>query len=161
MSQSSSTQPSSIYWAHPLHASKATKFTSPPKTPYSNDESSQNIQNRPSKVINKLRHGIADISRSVHSAFPLPQTRSAKTTRLLRILPGTGSEPIKCDLRVVDLARKPRFEALSYVWGTPDPPDYITCCRQRKSVTPNLGAALRRLRSQEKERVFWVDAICL
>ncbi|KAF8859326.1 heterokaryon incompatibility, partial [Acephala macrosclerotiorum] len=53
------------------------------------------------------------------------------------------------------------YEALSYVWGESDPPCWILCNGQRKSVTPNLGAALRRLRYKEKWRLVWIDAICV
>lgn len=93
--------------------------------------------------------------------FPLSTTQSSRTTRLLRVLPGSGTDPIQCDLEVIDLDIAPPFEALSYVWGTPLPPGYITIRGQTKSVTPNLGAALRRLRLRDRERVVWIDALCI
>ena len=57
------------------------------------------------------------------------------------------------------------FEALSYVWGdqTADLPIHIHE-RQNVSVlnvTKNLLAALKHLRFVDRERHFWVDAICI
>ncbi|KAG7291026.1 hypothetical protein NEMBOFW57_001034 [Staphylotrichum longicolle] len=71
---------------------------------------------------------------------------------------------------------QPEFEALSYTWGSaglgsgehvrieqsddfphraPDDPDMIL------SVTDNLAAALRHLRSPTDPRTLWIDALCI
>ncbi|KUJ08711.1 HET-domain-containing protein, partial [Mollisia scopiformis] len=81
--------------------------------------------------------------------------------RLLKILPGLEHAVIKCELEVVDLESRPRFEALSYVWGNPNPPNTIECNNQPHSVTPNLALAIRRLRMPDGTRVVWIDAICV
>jgi hypothetical protein len=81
--------------------------------------------------------------------------------RLLKILPGKASSIVECELQVVRLDKSPPYEALSYVWGNPDPVDYIICNGQRKAVTPNLGVALKHLRLENKSRVVWIDAICI
>ena len=72
-----------------------------------------------------------------------------------------------------DRNRIPRYEALSYAWGSPIPPKYINVTKkgtierisltrtQRLSVTQNLAEALRYLRFQDKPRVIWIDAICV
>jgi hypothetical protein len=50
---------------------------------------------------------------------------------------------------------------LSYVWGSQEPARYIECNGHKKFVAPNLFAALRRLRFADKERVVWIDALCI
>ncbi|KAE9367294.1 HET-domain-containing protein [Stipitochalara longipes BDJ] len=93
----------------------------------------------------------------------LPQSRSGKsnTIRLLKLRPGLEHTVIECDLEVVDLEAHPRLEALSYVWGNPNPPEAILCNGQQHPVTPNLALALSRLRSPYMTRTVWVDAICV
>jgi len=81
--------------------------------------------------------------------------------RLLRILPGQRSEILKCELKVNDLGDAPPFEALSYVWGSPEPAQVVICNTHPKKVTPNLGTALNRLRYEDTERLVWIDAICV
>jgi hypothetical protein len=90
-----------------------------------------------------------------------PLSPSQKLIRLLRILPGCRSETLKCELQVTDLVDSPQFEALSYVWGNPEPAAVVFCNGQPKKVTPNLGRALLRLRYDDRERLVWIDAICV
>ncbi|KAK6841504.1 HET-domain-containing protein [Apiospora arundinis] len=58
------------------------------------------------------------------------------------------------------------YEALSYVWGSPDDPKTISVSSTRKgserriSVTRNLFIALRNMRLRTIRRVLLVDAIC-
>lgn len=95
--------------------------------------------------------------------YPLPVSTSvsSKTTRNLRIKPGAISAAIQCDLEVIDLHNEPPYEALSYIWGELTLAQTIRCNGRNKSVTPNLRAALQRLRLLEEERLIWVDAICI
>ena len=90
-----------------------------------------------------------------------PHSSSQKLIRLLRILPGCRSETLKRELQVTDLVDSPQFEALSYVWGSPEPAAVVFCNGQPKKVTPNLGTALLRLRYDDRERLVWIDAICV
>jgi hypothetical protein len=88
-------------------------------------------------------------------------TLLSRWIRLLRILPGCGSSEIQCELKVANLALLPKFEALSYVWGCPDPAQEIDLDGHHVSVTRNLFAALTRLRLPDKERLIWIDALCI
>lgn len=81
--------------------------------------------------------------------------------RLLKILPGSAPGVVECELEVVKFADAPPYEALSYVWGSPEPTDQIKCNGQWKTVTPNLGSALRHLRLADTTRLLWIDAICV
>ncbi|KAL9485434.1 hypothetical protein ACSS6W_004223 [Trichoderma asperelloides] len=85
----------------------------------------------------------------------------APTLRLLILEPGLGEEIVRCHLQQHDLRRKPKFEALSYVWGDPANPTNIICCGEIMPVGRNLDAALRKLRSPVNQRVLWVDALCI
>jgi len=53
------------------------------------------------------------------------------------------------------------YDALSYVWGSPDNKLPIFLHEHRFDVTVNLHAALSRLRNHSMERTLWVDAICI
>ncbi|PMD32530.1 HET-domain-containing protein [Hyaloscypha variabilis F] len=86
---------------------------------------------------------------------------SQRWFRLLRVLPGRKSDILRCQLEINDLGDAPPFEALSYVWGNPEPAKVIICNSQPKKVTPNLGTALDRLRHEHTERLVWIDAICV
>ncbi|KAG4429711.1 hypothetical protein IFR05_014808 [Cadophora sp. M221] len=81
--------------------------------------------------------------------------------RLLKILPGSAPNIVDCELLVVRLDKAPPYEALSYVWGNPELLDHVICNGQRKSVTINLGIALKHLRLQDETRLIWVDALCI
>jgi hypothetical protein len=76
--------------------------------------------------------------------------------------------PLRATLVEVLLDEAPAFEALSYCWGEPSPPDAILIRRdgdtgERDSlpITRNCGNALRRLRNATTPRMLWVDAICI
>ena len=86
--------------------------------------------------------------------------------RLLRLLPHEDeAAPIRCQLMDYSLAkarRKPHmYEALSYVWGSPDETVPIYIDQYVLQVTKNLHTALLHLRDVSFERIVWVDAICI
>lgn len=87
--------------------------------------------------------------------------QSKHQVRLLRLLPGHGSKSVHCELFTISLDEPSEFEALSYVWGSTEDPVQIILGGQIKSATKNLGSALHYLRNDEKERVLWVDAVCI
>ncbi|KAI8953831.1 heterokaryon incompatibility protein-domain-containing protein [Xylaria longipes] len=97
-----------------------------------------------------------------------PLNPSKKQIRLLTLLNGEWNDEIKCKLYVVSLDDEPKYEALSYVWGSPTDLVDIDIDGIAFSVTQNLYAALRRLREQirgtgsnEDSRTLWVDAVCI
>ncbi|KAF7592361.1 hypothetical protein BBP40_000344 [Aspergillus hancockii] len=82
--------------------------------------------------------------------------------RLITIYPNKGSEaPVECPLQTVSLANPPKFEVLSYGWGSIDTFETIHLERQSFDVTLNLGSALRQLRYATAKRVMWIDYICI
>lgn len=87
--------------------------------------------------------------------------RSKNQIRLLRLSPGCASDVLMCDLFTVSMEEPNEYEALSYVWGSAGNVLPIVLDGQRKDVTENLESALRHLRNAEKQRVLWVDALCI
>jgi tetratricopeptide (TPR) repeat protein len=73
---------------------------------------------------------------------PLP---SKTSIRLLHLQRGRDGSEIRCKLKIHELNAAPSYEALSYVWGNPEPPEPIYLNDTRVNVRPNLFAALRRL----------------
>jgi hypothetical protein len=71
---------------------------------------------------------------------------------------------IICSLITLErTAAETQYEALSYVWGMSEGMYLrpITVNNKSYRITQNLDSALRHLRHKNRERVLWVDAICL
>jgi hypothetical protein len=64
-------------------------------------------------------------------------------------------------LEEVPIDNVPRYEALSYTWGSKDPPRYMYCGDGCVPITMNCEIALRSLRHWFRSRKIWVDAICI
>ena len=94
-----------------------------------------------------------------------PYQYSSLTTpdkiRILILSPGTGSEPLKCQLKHALLFDDPRYDAISYAWGDPSKPRGIICGGRSISVTESLFAALWHLRQENEEITIWADAVCI
>jgi hypothetical protein len=90
--------------------------------------------------------------------FPLP---SARHIRLLVINSGAHFDDISCRLLPVSLDIAPNYEALSYVWGNPNPRRAIHCSDGDLEIGPSLSSALRHLRRPDRDRIIWADAICI
>ncbi|PVH69609.1 HET-domain-containing protein, partial [Cadophora sp. DSE1049] len=106
----------------------------------------------------------------------MPATESAYSTtplkpgnpeiRLLELLPGPETSPIsgKLSRRTLDDGKhaNPPYDALSYMWGTPNGAKTIQLNQDDNfKVTSNLAAALHALRLRDQPRVIWIDAICI
>jgi hypothetical protein len=83
------------------------------------------------------------------------------TIRLVTIKPGWSSTQIHCSLVHAAFGGKPKYEALSYMWGAQDERKEIVIDGKGFHVHKNLWVALYYLRSQKEERTFWIDAICI
>ncbi|KAF5661391.1 heterokaryon incompatibility protein [Fusarium heterosporum] len=81
--------------------------------------------------------------------------------RLLILQPGELGDRIEGNILVVNLDDRPSYEALSYVWGDSTLELTVTVAGQPVAVTDNLHAALRHVRYTDRERVLWVDALCI
>ncbi len=88
-------------------------------------------------------------------------TRTSQPFRLLEIQPSSDpSLEVECTLHEANLLAKPKFKALSYVWGDPSLKVPILLNSKRYDVTKNCYGALLRLR-ELGETIVWIDAICI
>lgn len=90
-----------------------------------------------------------------------PLSVQEREIRVLSLLPGSWNDSIRCLLSTVSLDDDPEYDALSYVWGERDSMTLISVNDNNFQVTPNLWAALRRLRSTDEVCRIWADAICI
>jgi hypothetical protein len=105
--------------------------------------------------------------------------------RILILHGGSHESPLSCSLKTLDLDRfetytkdkrmkeyeDEKYEALSYVWGTPPPPEEMERLKIHIDdesvsvirITPNLSKALKQLRRLQtnQNRRLWVDAVCI
>jgi hypothetical protein len=99
---------------------------------------------------------------------------SAKLEHRILVLLGCSNpeDEIRCDLicRRFEVESNPEggqhrievpYEALSYVWGDPEPPAYIYLEGHKHRVTTELFKALKALRPPNDFRFLWVDALCI
>ncbi|KAM0426030.1 hypothetical protein ACHAPT_008661 [Fusarium lateritium] len=92
---------------------------------------------------------------------------SSDEIRLLSVQSG-DSDVISCQLHHVRLDSKPKFWALSYVWGSREDPPFIRVNGSSFRVTRNLYDALHEYRRQflgqdadTNNSFIWIDAICI
>ncbi|KAF4958299.1 hypothetical protein FGADI_2465 [Fusarium gaditjirri] len=92
-----------------------------------------------------------------------PISLAGSAFRLLRLLKG-DNDPIQCQLFESKLASPEYvrdYAALSYTWGSASRPCDIMINGSKMTVTKNAYLALRDLRHKEKDRVLWIDALCI
>lgn len=82
--------------------------------------------------------------------------------RLVEILPGSPGDDVsvRMDVRPLNEVAM-QYEALSYVWGNPEPAKNIFVNEVEVPINPNLYDALISLRQPNSEKRIWIDAICL
>lgn len=94
--------------------------------------------------------------------YPCARPLGGNKIRLIRICPGSWSDPISCDLLYTDLDDINSYHTLSYVWGSRRITRPILVNDQTYEVTVNLESALRHLRHQlREETLVWIDALCI
>ena len=82
--------------------------------------------------------------------------------RLAFILPSPHfTDRIECSLITTSIDDAPPYEALSYCWGDPNDTEPIVLSKSQFSATKNLASALRHLRLPDKQRLVWIDSICI
>lgn len=83
--------------------------------------------------------------------------------RLVKLLRRDQGEPIQCEIfeSYLHQAAGIPYEALSYVWGARQSADMIWLDGCLFKVTQNLYEALEHLRRPDKDRLLWIDAICI
>jgi hypothetical protein len=97
---------------------------------------------------------------SSSSAAPLYQPLADfNEIRLLYLHACSKGDKIKCMMSYANLAEKPYYEALSYMWGR----QIATVASEVNGVTctmrSNLLSPLTYLRHKTRVRILWVDAL--
>ncbi|ETS86089.1 hypothetical protein PFICI_04114 [Pestalotiopsis fici W106-1] len=105
-----------------------------------------------------------------HQSFNYPGNplKLEDSFRVLALEPGQGRDPVKVRLLDCLLSDHPNYEAVSYAWGdlslTADilvSHDGDEAHYQPVPATTNCQAALKGLRYSDRERLLWIDAICI
>lgn len=99
----------------------------------------------------------------------LPLDRDSRTIRILdlyRDKRSPNNSSLTGHLRLISLENCPAFNALSYVWGTPDLGDgntqrTIMCNDCAVPITRNCHLALSALHKVHGKISIWVDSICI
>ena len=88
-----------------------------------------------------------------------------KGVRLLRLLPKpNGSTQVQVELQHADLRNAPKFKALSYTWGPPDPTFNIIVNGQSFPVRQNLYTFFKAVQLDPKYNTdtwLWIDQVCI
>jgi hypothetical protein len=111
-------------------------------------------------------------SKSIYGYLPLLRVEDVPQIRLLTLVKGKGDDELEVSLKTAALTEEatPTFEALSYAWGARGAAlDVIARAEtgETKSeafyleVTENLASALWHLRLADRDRVLWVDKMCI
>jgi hypothetical protein len=112
-------------------------------------------------------HGQPNQARAGESSSPntftyKPLDASVDGIRLLILDPGVAKHvPVSCQLVHMTFGQMPKYEALSYTWGSDKPRDSIFIDGRKFRVRYNLWRALIHLRMPYAKRALWIDAICI
>ncbi|GIZ36688.1 hypothetical protein CKM354_000015600 [Cercospora kikuchii] len=92
-----------------------------------------------------------------------PLSDDREHIRLLTLLPSRQRDaPLHGSLTVKPLnSFLPRYEALSYTWGTDISPEDLLLDGNALTIALHLRDALRRLRHRYCTRRVWIDAVCI
>ncbi|KAF2120291.1 heterokaryon incompatibility protein-domain-containing protein [Lophiotrema nucula] len=92
-----------------------------------------------------------------------PIDLDGRSFRLFRLFKGEcGSlEGELFDAWLQDTEGLIEYEALSYTWGGSYKPQDVTIDGKLMLVTTNLFRALQHLRCRNRDRILWIDAICI
>ncbi|KAL9077872.1 MAG: hypothetical protein Q9157_003203 [Trypethelium eluteriae] len=104
------------------------------------------------------------MSSPLYEALPLGD--NGTRIRLLTLEPTKESQSrVVCHIQAARISDKPQYEALSYYWGYETSSEKILIHQNELmfeiTVQSNLLSALRALRRETIERVFWIDAISI
>jgi hypothetical protein len=109
---------------------------------------------------------LADFQRATKApprTYRYRQLSGSHSIRLLRFLPGSNSEHVRCTIDEYDPTTSDvPYAALSYVWGDDARVRHpITLNGRTAYITSNLKEALVQLAEDFSQWSFWIDAICI
>ena len=127
-----------------------------------NDHRPYSAGGDPAATRRRRRQRQSDLVFDNLAPFQYPTVADGDLFRLVVLLPGTGTEPIQCNL-IFESSKRPQrdYRCLSYCWETIKRDEDIICNGFRFSVTKNLLSALRSLRRPTTNLLIWIDQICI
>lgn len=92
-----------------------------------------------------------------------PLSDQKQQIRLVILKPGNGSDLLRCSIRSISNweTNEAQYQALSYVWGAQDNLYDLPCDGRILQIGQNLKSALLRLRYRDKDRILWIDQLCI
>ena len=93
-----------------------------------------------------------------------PLDVALKQIRVLRVQPGSHSEQVAALVEHVSLEQTPvptPYEAISYVWSVVKGTSTVSLDGEDVIVSAAAEEALKAMRYRDRERVLWIDAICI
>jgi hypothetical protein len=112
----------------------------------------------------------AKLSVNEYVYTPLSKQDAGRWIRVLDLHPSEDrAAPLRISLRTVTLERGLQYEAISYVWGSPndtveiciaDNDSPASDCRPHR-IRANLAAGLLAFRHKDMKRTLWADALCI
>jgi len=92
------------------------------------------------------------------------QLKTPDSIRVLELLPGPSGSALSCRILEIDRTNSDiEFEAISYVWGSPNPMCYLRDVQSDSvlRITESLCLALKAMRYPDRSRILWADAVCI
>ncbi|KAK5091587.1 hypothetical protein LTR05_001772 [Lithohypha guttulata] len=97
-----------------------------------------------------------------HASFEHERlTLSDKSIRLFQVQRGGKDEPISLRMTQFSAARRPKYKAVSYTWGSARHPKQVLVNGRAFSLHLNLWHLLYHLRLSEETSFLWADALCI
>jgi hypothetical protein len=81
--------------------------------------------------------------------------------RLLDLKAGHEQDDIEIEFKISNLTHMPRYEALSYEWGTTRKTNFVKISGYEITITHSLYLFLKRIRDRSQPRTLWIDAISI
>ena len=115
-------------------------------------------------------------ARKEYTPYTYKELKKPREFIRILVLQGNGSEDAEVECRLQEFEFKKenpeyKYEALSWCWGISGhtatiiiremTKNNLDSVRLSKKATPDLVAALRALRYQDKDRYLWIDQICI
>jgi hypothetical protein len=172
----------SVSTAPHTQTTSATSVTGSPSPPDTSDSRDANepivresanreldtVQEPPHKILKDDYMRVGGLSSAPRPVYASPSQIYKKLAdtgdgfRILQITGGKHKSPLCCSLVCNRLATAPKYEALSYCWGTEVATRTIPEGNLRGClVSEHLWRALKRLRMPSENRLVWIDAICI
>ncbi|KAK6436499.1 hypothetical protein LTR95_007309 [Oleoguttula sp. CCFEE 5521] len=88
---------------------------------------------------------------------------AANDFRLLHVSPGEGVQQIHARLSHATVSDDQRltYETISYAWGDPTPVAEALVNGLPVLIPANTEEVLKRVRLHDRERIIWIDAVCI